>query len=80
LKTKFAEEKSEYAQLIKNLMHYHPTVKEYTGVMKRLEALEKIIKDQGDELIFIVTTRDTNPLVEGKTCAPPMSEKDIKNS
>jgi len=72
LKTKFAVEKSEYARLIRELMNGGTLDLDVRlQNIARLKDLETLIKAQGDELIFIVTTRDTNPLEEGKTCAPP---------
>lgn len=71
MKTKFADEKSEYARLIVKIMNktLNPAIK--YKIILRIEELEKIVKDQDDELIFIVTTKKTNPLQEGVTCAPP---------
>jgi len=78
MKTKFAKVKSEYAHLIRDLIGTKLNMIERHNAKGRLKQLEDKIKTQGDELIFIVTTRDTNPMKE-KT-APPMSAKDIKNS
>lgn len=72
MKTKFAKEKSEYAHLISQLMSNDNSLIKYFQLIK-LKKLEDKVKEQGDELIFIVTTKNTNPLEEGKTCAPPMS-------
>ena len=78
MKTKFAKEKSEYTHLIFESMKCHTTVEDYLKIIKRIKELEKIVKDQGDELIFIVTTEKTNPMRD-KT-APPMSMENIKKS
>lgn len=45
--------------------------------LARIKEIEKVIKDQGDEIIWIITTRDTNPMID--CVAIPMSMKDIKN-
>ncbi len=74
MKMKYAKEKSEYAQLIWKLMDGGTLNLELRlNHIARLKTIEDSIKEQGDEIIFIVTTRDTNPMSE-KT-APPMEIK-----
>ncbi|KKN76207.1 hypothetical protein LCGC14_0372330 [marine sediment metagenome] len=76
MKTKFAKEKSEYAHYLQRLLEPSLTLEERNIALSYLNDLEDHIKKQGDKMIFIVTTRDTNPMKE--CTAPPMSEKDIK--
>jgi len=77
MKTKFAKEKSEYAYCLVKCINKALSIDEGIENIKRMKELENIVKEQGDELIFIVTTRDTNPMKE-KTAAPMTMEK-IKN-
>lgn len=78
MKTKFAVEKSEYALLLNQLTSGLLTESSILKTIAKMKTLENEVKLQGDELMYIVTTRYTNPLVVGETCAPPMTEKDIK--
>ena len=77
MKTKFAKEKSEYSHLIRELLNFnwggHATPED---LMNKIHVVEEQVKDQGDELVIIVTTRDTNPYKS----APPMTMEDIKNT
>ena len=75
MKTKFATEKSEYCLLMVDLMNDNLSVAVRDKALDRMKVIEKTIKDQGDELIFIVTTRDTNPMKD-KT-APPKPKSAI---
>ena len=78
MKTKFAKEKSEYAHLIQDLLNKDMNDQGKMTTLQKIKLLEDSIKDQDDELIFIVTTRDTNPMKE-KTAAP-MTKDNIKKS
>lgn len=72
MKTKYAYEKSEYARSLGKAINLKLKSNERIEAINRLKELEEIIKKEGDEIIFIVTARDTNPM-PGKT-APPMEE------
>ena len=76
MKTKFAKEKSEYAHLLVKAINLKLEPYQRVAAINRLKEIEYIIKEQGDEIIFIVTTKDTN----NHESAPPMSMEDIKNS
>lgn len=77
MKTEFAKEKSEYAWIIKELMNEENIAIVRLDYLKRLKELEQYMKSQNDELIFIVTTKKTNP-IPYKT-ASPMNMENIKN-
>jgi len=78
MKTKFAKEKSEYSHCLRKFIAPFGTLEEKNAMMKRMQEIEQSIKKQGDEIIWIITTRDTNPMKD--KCAPPMSQEDIKNT
>jgi len=77
MKTKYAKEKSEYANLLVDAINLKLFEGKRYDAIIRLQELEKIVEQDGDKIIFIVTTRNTNPLKD--KCASPMSEEDIKN-
>lgn len=77
MKTKFAKEKSEYAHLITDLLNKDMNEQGQMTTLQHIKLLEESIKNQGDELIFIVTTKNTNPMKE-KTAAP-MTMENIKS-
>lgn len=72
MKTKFAKEKSQYANLIMKLLEFNWDKDSRQTLETNVKLLEAKIKADGDELIFIVTTKNTNPF-KGQT-APPMEE------
>jgi len=78
MKTKFAKEKSEYSHLIKDLLNKDMNEQGRMTTLQRIKLLEESIKEQGDELIFIVTTTKTNPIID--YCAIPMGMQEIENA
>jgi len=72
MKTKYAKEKSEYARSLGRAINLKLEPYQRIDAIARLKEIEEVIKEKGDEIIFIVTTRDTNPM-PNKT-APPMEE------
>lgn len=76
MKTKFAKEKSAYSRALIIFLDRNKDNATRNEAYVLMQTIEKYIKAHGDEITFIVTTRDTNPMKE--CTAPPMSEKDIK--
>ena len=72
METKFAQEKSEYAHCLKIAIDITTSQVERNNAIVRLLELEYEIGTQNDKLIFIVTTKKTNPISD--MCAKPMSE------
>jgi hypothetical protein len=69
MKTIFAKEKSEYSRLIwQNIENFDLTEEDRKKNFKRIQQLEEEIKKQGDKIITIVTTENTNKI----EYAPPM--------
>lgn len=75
MKVKFAIEKSTYSHLIHDLMSGKLDLNGVLTILAKMACIEDLIKAQGDEIITIVSTRDT---YNGGPTAPPMSEEDIK--
>lgn len=75
MKTKFAKEKSEYAHCLLNCINSSLTDEEHRQNIEKLKIIEAQVRQQNDEIIFIVTTKNTNPMTDN--CASPMSMEDI---
>ncbi len=76
MKTKFAKEKSEYSHLIwENIENFSLSGKERMDNLARMKQIEQYFKSQNDEIMVIVTTRETNPI--DHLVASPMSMEDI---
>lgn len=75
MKTIFAVQKSEYSRC---LMKYIGvcTDKERVESYYRMKEIEKEIKDFGDEIEIVITTKNTS----NKYVAPAMSEENIKKN
>jgi len=73
MKTIFAKEKSEYLHCLTNVINYNLTPEFRHNAYRRMQELETIVKNQGDELAIIVTTINTNT----RKTAPPMTKEDI---
>ena len=72
----FAKEKSEYSHLIwKNIEDFNLSEKERRDNLSRIQEIEQYLKTRGDEIMVIVTTKNTNPMTDN--CAPPMSMENI---
>ncbi len=77
MKTKFAHEKSHYANLLYKLLNLDVPIEEnYNKIIGEIKQMEQTMKSKNDELIFIITTTETNPLKD--RTAKPMNSKDIK--
>lgn len=74
MKTILAKEKSEYLHRLNDVINYHldPVIRQSS--YNRMQELEKQVKEIGDELQIIVTSKNTNKM---KT-APPMTMEKIK--
>lgn len=77
MKTKFAKEKSAYSHALLDAVNTRLSKIARDNAVRTMKKIEDSVKAQGDEIIWIITTRDTNPMKD-KT-APPMSEKDIQS-
>ncbi len=75
MKTILARKKSEYLHCLINVINYHidPIIRQSS--YNRMQELEKQVKELGDELQIVITSKNTNKM---KT-APPMTMKDIEN-
>jgi len=73
MKTIFAKEKSEYLYCLLNVINYNLTPEFRHISYLRMQKLETIVKNQGDELQIIVSTINTNT----RKTAPPMTMEDI---
>ncbi len=69
MKTKYAYEKSKYVRSLADAINLKLKPSERIEAINKLKELEQIIKKEGDEIIFIVTTRDSNPMLD-KTATP----------
>jgi len=73
MKTIFAKEKSEYIHKLNDAINGKLSESVRISAIKRMAELESIVKQQGDELQIIVTSKNTP---RGNT-APPMTMEDI---
>ncbi len=75
MKTILAKEKSEYSHCLINFINLKLNHKVRYANYSRMRELEKIIKEKGDEIQIIITTKNTNEL----RIAPAMTMENIKN-
>lgn len=78
MKTVLAVEKSEYSHCLMILLNDHLGLEEHQTALARIKEIEQQVKSKGDEIIFIVTTRDTNPMK--KKTAPAMTMDNINKT
>ncbi len=76
MKTKFAREKSTYSHALSDVVNDKLSQVTRDASLFTMKKIEASIKSQGDEIIWIITTRNTNPMKD-KT-APPMSQEDLE--
>jgi len=75
MKTIFAKEKSEYLHSLIVAINLNLHQDTRSKAIQRMAELEAIVKNQGDELQIVITSKNT----EYHGTAPPMSMADIKN-
>jgi len=76
MKTILAAQKSEYLHCLMECINYKLSDMQRRMTYHRLQEIEKIVKDTGDEIQIIITTKNTNRILS----ALPMSMEDIEKS
>jgi len=75
MKVKFATEKSAYSHALRDAINTQLNKVTRDNAVRTLKKIEDNIKSQGDEIIWIITTRDTNPMKDAT--APPMDKENV---
>ena len=77
MKTKYTVEKSEYSHCL-HIFIGNASEFQKRQAYGRMKKIEKYIKEQGDEIIIVISTRDTWD--DNETYAPSMTLEDIKKN